>query len=421
MKKLVICFSILLLVASCGAPRKVGVVSHKSPYDKNVGIIHPQFEVFHVSERVSELHFKVHSKELLYTRADGINLSSNVLISYFLMASADSKIVLDSASLRLLDKNNNNVDKDLIGKIDFKTNTLDNYIMKITVADLNRNISTSSSLVIEKDNDSNRQNFIIKSIDAEVSLFRNYVKSGEKVAISYKMKTVEKLFVRYYNRAFPLAKPPFSGESLEPFTYQEDSLFVLKASPEGSFNFTTEHKGFYHFQVDTSSRKGITIFNFSDSFPDVKKVDEMLPPLRYITSSLEYFKLVGKPDKKEAVESFWLSSASNQDRARDLIHKYYNRVQNANRYFSSYIEGWRTDRGMLYLIYGAPSITHTTPYSETWVYEEKSNVNTLSYSFLKVNNPFSDNDYILERTSYYKQPWFMAVDVWRQGRISLLE
>jgi hypothetical protein len=36
-----------------------------------------------------------------------------------------------------------------------------------------------------------------------------------------------------------------------------------------------------------------------------------------------------------------------------------------------------------------------------------------------VNNPFTDNDYALERSGAYKQNWYTAVDIWRQGRAYL--
>jgi hypothetical protein len=94
-------------------------------------------------------------------------------------------------------------------------------------------------------------------------------------------------------------------------------------------------------------------------------------------------------------------------------------VQDANYYFTSYLEGWKTDRGMVYLIYGSPNVIYRTLNSETWIYGEENNVNSLSYSFTKVNNPFTNNDYTLERSVVYKQSWITAVDIWRQGRTYL--
>ena len=408
--------SVLLLVSSCGSPRKTSISTKISPYKHDVNTIHPEFAVFHASKTLSEIHFKISSKELLYTRSDGINFSSNVLISYRLLPSYDSKEIRDSSSFRLVDVNNNNADKYLIGNINLFAKAPNNYFLNITITDLNRNISVSKVVAIQKDNDLNRQNFIVKSVDTDVPLFRNYIKLGEALTITYKIRMPANIYVRYYNRNFPLSAPPFSDIMPKPFQYKEDSIFILKLSSDGIINFTANKKGFYHFQCDSTSHEGFTLFNFSDTFPEVKKAEELVPPLRYITSRFEYDELNNNPNKKVAIEKFWLNSTSNQERARDMIKKYYNRVKEANQYFSSYIEGWKTDRGMMFLIYGSPTITYKTENSETWIYGEENNVNSISYSFIRVNNPFTDNDFTLERSAFYKQSWDMAVDVWRQGR-----
>ncbi len=65
----------------------------------------------------------------------------------------------------------------------------------------------------------------------------------------------------------------------------------------------------------------------------------MIEPLRYITSKKEYQGLVDAEDVKEALDEFWLDNASNPDRARELIKHFYNRVEYANIYFSSFDEG----------------------------------------------------------------------------------
>lgn len=261
----------------------------------------------------------------------------------------------------------------------------------------------------------------MRSVDNDVPLFRNYIKLGETVNIAYKFKMPLYVYVRYYNRDFPLAAPPFSEISPNAFQFKEDSVFIIKSTLDGVINFTAKKKGFYHFQCDSSSREGFTLFSFSETFPDVKKADDMIPPLRYITSKSDYDELIESRNKKDAVGKFWLNNTSNKDRARLLISKFYNRVQETNQYFSSYVEGWKTDRGMIYLIFGSPNIVHRTENSETWVYGEERDVNAVNFSFLKVDNPFTNNDFTLERSAFYKQSWFMSVDIWRQGRSSVTE
>lgn len=420
MKKTLLYLASLLIIVSCGTPRRTSSTStQNTSYKRDDNTIRPLFSVFHVNDTLSELHFKISSKEILYMRPDGINFYSNVLISYRLLRSYDSKEILDSSSVRLVDMNNDNTDKSLLGKIDVKARSQNIYFLRVTVADLNRNIDVTTVIPIEKDNDLNRQNFLVKSKTTDAPLFRNYVKTNEELVINYKAKIGVNLYVRYYDRDFPLASPPFSVTDARPFQYKQDSAFTLQLSADGSVNFTPQKKGFYHFQLDTSRREGLTLFNISDVFPEVKKAEDMVPPLRFITSKQEYDELKTSSNKKAAIEKFWMNSTGNQDRAKEIIRKYYNRVQDANLYFTSYLEGWKTDRGMIYLIYGSPNLTYKTANSETWIYGEENNINSLSYTFSKTNNPFTNNDFTLDRSVVYKQSWYTAVDIWRQGRTYL--
>ena len=418
MKKIISYLSVLLIIVSCVTSRKSNTAQNTA-YKRDANTIHPQFVVFHINDTISELNFKISSKELLYMRPDGINFYSNVLISYRLLPSYGSKTVVDSSSVRLMDLNNENADKFLLGKIKIKARSTHNYFLRVTVADLNRNIEVTSIIEVEKDDDLNRQNFLIKSKATDTPLFRNYVRPNEELSINYKAKLGVSLFVRYYNRDFPLAAPPFSMTDPRHFQYKQDSSFTLQLSADGSVNFTPVKKGFYHFQIDTSRREGLTLFYFSEAFPEVKKAVDMAPPLRFITTQQEYEEVNSSGNKKNAIEKFWLNCTGNQERAKDIIRKYYNRVQDANQYFTSFVEGWKTDRGMVYVIYGSPNVINKTSNSETWIYGEENNINSLSYTFSKVNNPFTNNDFTLERSEVYRQSWYTAVDIWRMGRTYL--
>ncbi len=411
--------SILLLIVfiiACSTPRNTGYKPESKTYKKEANTIHPEFIVYHLNDTLSELNFKIRSKELLYTRPDGINFYSNVLISFRLAPSYDSKEFSDSASVRLVDQNNDAADKFLMGKIQFRARTLKNYYLRVTVSDLNRNTEFTKVVIVQKDNDLNKQNFIVQSKATNNLLFTNVIKTNEEVAILYKEKISVKLFVRYYNRDFALALPPFSETEVKPFQYQPDSTFSIQLQ-SGKVDFRAEKKGFYHFQLDTTKRDGLTLFNFTETYPEVKKVDELIPPLRFITSKDEFNELTISENKKAAIDKFWLSCTGNSERAKELIKKFYNRMQDANANFTSYVEGWKTDRGMIYLIQGPPNVIYRDGTRESWIYGEENSVNSVVYSFSKVSNPFTDNDFELERSSIFKQFWYTSVDAWRQGRV----
>jgi hypothetical protein len=51
------------------------------------------------------------------------------------------------------------------------------------------------------------------------------------------------------------------------------------------------------------------------------------------------------------------------------------------------------------------------------VYGNEANPSTLRFVFNKSQNPLSENDYVMERSQFYKDPWHTAVDYWRQGHV----
>ena len=106
----------------------------------------------------------------------------------------------------------------------------------------------------------------------------------------------------------------------------------------------------------------------------------MIPPLQFISSSEEFLELKESKNTKIALDKFWLSKTKdNEQQAKKLIHTFYRRVENSNKFFTSYLEGWKTDRGMIYLIFGAPNIIYQTKGGERWIYGEKNNIYSLNF------------------------------------------
>ncbi len=389
-------------------------VSHVYKADKTP--LHPKYTVFHRSGTTSELHFKINSQELLYSKQGGSeNFSARLSIHYVLISSYDTKDIIDSATAYLTDPYSSTA-KDIIGKIDFNPTSTNAYVLQVDLTDLNRNTTVQTSFEIDKINSATRQNFIVLSPKNKTPLFRNTIGKNEHFYIRYRTPYT-KLFVRYYHRDFPLPSPPFATSNMTPFEYKADSLFTIEPEEKDTTGYLFKKTGFYHIQSDTSTKDGLTLYRFDDDFPSVKKPEHLLLPLRYLTSKQEYETMGSYKNLKLAVDSFWVAAGGSHDRARELVKKYYNRVKDANEYFSSYIEGWLTDRGLIYVIYGPPTMVYRYTDSENWVYGEANNFNSLTLTFVKVINPFTDNDYRLSRSELYKTSWYNSVEMWRQGRV----
>lgn len=386
-------------------------------YKKNLTSFHPEFSVWHSSNDSSNLYVKINPDEFLHTsQSEDPTLSrAAIRISYRLLGSFSSKVTFDSSAttIKHLRKNSSKDTSELIIKlIKFKMDNETSGLLEISIADLNRKISNRFFINVDKTNLQGRQFFLLKSKD-NTPLFKHYFSSGEKFNIDYKDQSVSTLHVKYYSRKFPLASPPFIIENARPFDYQADSTFTINIDSTIFFN----KKGFYHLQIDTITKEGLTLFRFNDDYPKLSSAEQLIEPLRYLTIRKEYEEFINSSNKKLAVDRFWLTIGGNQDRARELIRKYYSRVEEANETFGSYVEGWKTDRGLIYIIYGAPNIVYKTSNTESWTYGEANSMLSINFNFVKVNNPFTDNAYTLNRAPVYEANWYKAVDSWRQGRV----
>jgi GWxTD domain-containing protein len=223
-----------------------------------------------------------------------------------------------------------------------------------------------------------------------------------------------KMRVKLYSRKFPVPIPAFVEQYRFPFDYTPDSIFILDLKNGKTDFFDPSHTGFYFFQADTAVLQGPTLFRMETGFPKVTMHMLMRDALRYITSSKEFKQLNSYDIPKVAVDSFWIANAGRSDLATELIRKYYQRVETANLLYTSFTEGWRTDRGMIFIVMGKPSKVFRSLGQEVWIYGEYDDPRAIRYYFDKAQNPFTDNDYVLERNQYYKSIWYQNVQMWRR-------
>lgn len=422
-KKLILFFVCSSVLIACTISNMGTVPNYSSTYQKSTDALHPQYQLVHRTDTESDLFFSIKSTELLYAKNNGDeDFSSNILIRYTAQASYESAIIVDSGSVRIKELSSGNP-KLITGKITLKLPVANSYLLKMFFVDANKNTSASNVIEVNKSSALNEFNFLVKDKATGAPLYRNYLNKKEEVLISYNRNVSNakpnQFFVRRYKHDFPIAAPPFSILDPKPFNYRPDSVYTLNLDDSSTASFQMPTDGMYNITTDSSQRAGITLYKFYDGFPDVNKAEHLLPPLRYITSKQEYEEMSTAKNKKAAIESFWINCAGTKERAKDIIKKYYSRVQESNKNFTSYIEGWKTDRGMIYLIFGPPNSVYRASGSETWVYGEENNFNSLTFSFNQIDNPFSNNDFYLQRSTIYKNNWYTAVDIWRQGRIYL--
>jgi GWxTD domain-containing protein len=112
---------------------------------------------------------------------------------------------------------------------------------------------------------------------------------------------------------------------------------------------------------------------------EVTDIDVAIDQMQYIIEkeALEQMKALPPEAKRERWIGFWKKKDPSPGTDRnELMEEYYSRVAYANRQFGHYSEGWKTDMGMVYIIFGAPSNIERHPFEvdskpyEIWTYYE---------------------------------------------------
>lgn len=223
-----------------------------------------------------------------------------------------------------------------------------------------------------------------------------------------------KLYVRYFKNRYGLTSPPFGNDLTKPLSYSSDGFQLLDVANREEY--ILDKPGIYHFQYDTMIKEGFTIFRFDEDFPKLTDAASLIESIRFLTTREEFDKISNSKNQKQAVDEFWLKMAGNRERARVLIRNYYSRVQLANRFLPL---TWRDGNRIvdLFTSFWSPNTIYRTNESETWNYSQNYSYGPLNFTFDKLFNPFTNNDYKLRRSNYYEMPWYRAVDSWRDGRV----
>lgn len=129
------------------------------------------------------------------------------------------------------------------------------------------------------------------------------------------------------------------------------------------------------------------------------KIDLALRPMQYLMSETQYDSVSGlsRPQLEKWFRAFWKRRDDTPSSAfNELLFEYYKRVDFCNHHFSRRSqEGWETDRGRIYLLYGEPQKIVNRRYSAStlpylvWIYGD-----SLEFVFVDKNN--SGEFYLIE-------------------------
>lgn len=417
MKKLITLLVLILAVSACHSKRGLHRQNVAHFYYGDDVLLQPEYLAQITPEGKLRIHFSLSTGDLLYRKDSQGRFAAQARVSCRLMPSYEITEVLDSASVTIEDFQTAPGARIITGyaELTLPANSGNQLLVVAELLDVNRKLTQLNYVDIFPAHPEHRQRFLLLDTAGFIR-FNNWLVPGEPVRLEPPPGKGTQMQVRAYFRDFPMATPPYSTEGQTTFEYRPDSSFSVEVSAPVSF----DRPGLYHLQFDPQGSGGFTFLVMADDFPLVTRKTDLAPPLRYLTTKNEYASMMGAAtadSSKLEVDRFWLKSGGSAERARRLVNGYYERVEEANLMFTSYLEGWKTDRGIIYIIFGPPSYVYRSTAGESWVYGEENSSLSYNFNFIRVENPFSDEDYALERMPAYRYGWGQAIEAWRNGHI----
>ncbi len=247
----------------------------------------------------------------------------------------------------------------------------------------------------------------------EYPMIRNFAATDDTLQVMTLSRTTRTLTVLRYDHTFEPAPSPM-GTAAKPVarTLATDSMFTVSTNQP----FVLSQPGLYFFQEDTTQNTGVSIWIGDKRYPRYTRPEDLVEPLIYISTKNELKELQTTTAAKKTLDTYWLRLTSNSEtRAKRSIRAYYRRVATANRLFTSYKEGWKTDMGMIYIVLGQPDQVTRLRDKEVWTYTQNANFSEINFTFMRRSNAFSEDVFELVRYVEYEPIWYPVVEEWRKG------
>lgn len=219
----------------------------------------------------------------------------------------------------------------------------------------------------------------------------------------------------YYPMRFEIPLPPMEIK-LSPIPKELEVInsgYFLANIPK-----KFDREGYYFLQTDTTLATGLILKATHEAFPKVQDWEEMVQMVTYISTRKELETLNSAQNKKKALDEYWVQITRNPETAKDLIREYFRQIEFANILFTDFKEGWKTDKGMVFIVMGAPQEVNFYLDREVWTYDGMNESSKIRFTFARVKNILTPHYYVLNRSKAYQPIWFKNITIWRSGKMA---
>jgi GWxTD domain-containing protein len=399
-------------------------------YNPTKNSINPRYTVFNKTDELSVISIKFFATDLFFSEANPKGVpTAQMLFNIKLYNTTGGKRLVDTAEYNV------NIVKEkgrpeYVFEVPLNVEKGNEYTIELRLLDRLRLFVVQAFVPFNTLSYNNRYNFKVVSHFGKYELFNPILKADEYVNLLYSRGNIDSLFITYFKPFREIPDPPSMVLPAKVLDYEPERVVAVQYSDTLPIMFPRE--GIYHVTLGRDIKEGYTFFNMGETYPSMKSPDVMIEPLAYLASQDEMDTMRVAVKQKVALDNFWIGLGGNVEKARELIRIYYTRVLYSNFYFASYKEGWRSERGMIYIIYGPPDKVYKTPDGENWGYRKPTIKSSwggrysvkedyLFFNFKKEENLYSDNDFYLSRNETLVTYWDKAIASWRKGIVFRLD
>jgi GWxTD domain-containing protein len=262
--------------------------------------------------------------------------------------------------------------------------------------------------------------FFFRQIEAHYPVNGYLEKDGQKEFQPYKIASNKytvhgsgsgnPIHFSFYKDNFQSPTPPFAEKEfkMDRFLFPDSTFTVQPGAQIGPF----KDEGLYLAQEDTTSSEGFSFLVKREPYPRYNTIAALKGPLLFVTTREENDRIGAAGEDKTKFDKVILDITSDKDRAKKFMRNYFKRVETANQLFTSYKEGWKTDRGMIYIVFGLPDEVATNGQQEVWAYKYPRQ----TFKFTKSGSVYNPDHYVLVRDSQYTEDWYSTIDLWRKSQ-----
>lgn len=243
------------------------------------------------------------------------------------------------------------------------------------VRDLSKEVSMSDVMLIAKQTQVEGSSKLLPNVTRNLTA----LKDGIPVFFEIYSITPKEVEVVYLVKDKDQKEAFIKSETKELDSGRTQVIYTLKDVSLSLGDYTLEVKIMDDDETLTSVNKSF-VSRWIGVPSSIQDLDKAIAQLVYIASPGEISNIEDAKTQEEKVErylEFWKKrDPTPNTEENEIFNEYYRRIAYANENFSHYIEGWRSDRGMVFIILGSPNNVDRHPFAleskpyEVWQYYE---------------------------------------------------